>query len=142
VRKSKKAIPQAMAEMSKIVGVELSTLLEKTRTLPVDYFGDTFHVTYKPDELSFLKEKERQEAEASQAANADDDEEKPPSIDAAENTIKRLSNVLVSWDLVMNGEPFPPTFVNLTRIPYAMMGRIWAAINGDSVPNQKTGKRS
>jgi hypothetical protein len=137
VRKNKTAIPQVMAEKRTVVGIERSALVGKLRSVTVDYFGDKLNVTYKPSEMSPAKEAElaRLRKEAEEAEEGDD------AARGAEQLASRLAEVMVSWDVVEDGEPLPPTKTTLMEFPNALLVHISSAIGDDMRPNPKTGRR-
>jgi len=119
--------------MSRITGI--------VRSAEVDYFGEKLNITYKPSEMTPQRDAEfaklRKEAEES-----DEQGDFGAIATAAEQMAGRLAAILVTWDVMNNGEPMPPTKENLMAFPYALQIHIYSAINEDMRPKAKTGKRS
>jgi hypothetical protein len=124
--------------------VERSKIAAVLRSIRVDYFGEAITVTYKPDGMTPAKEAElaRLRQEAEDHRNGDGDVSIGDTLAGnAEQLAERLAELLVSWDIVEDGEPLPPTKENLMTFPNALLGHIVTAIGEDLAPKVKTFRR-
>ena len=65
-----------------------------------------------------------------------------PSLRATPNSWRNgWSELLVSWDIVEDGEPLPPTKEVLMTFPNALLGHIVTAIGEDSAPKPRSVRR-
>lgn len=123
-----------------VVGIERNALMQKLRTVTVDYFGDKLNVTYKPGEMSPAKEAELARLRREAQENEEDGDEDAAARNS-EQLAGRLAEVMVSWDVLEDGEPLPSSKANLMTFPNALLVHISSAIGDDMRPNPKTGKR-
>jgi len=117
--------------------VERSKIAAVLRSVRVDYFGETITVTYKPDFQTPAKEAElaRLKQLAEDHRNGDGD------IAKIEEGAERMADLIVSWDVVEDGEPLPPTKENLMTFPSALWAHIIAAVNEDLAPKPRSARR-
>lgn len=105
--------------------MDRSALSKKTRTIEVEYEGERVRVTYYPARITPRWEQEFNEALK--------DEWKSRAV------VEGLASVLADWDLVDNGEPFPPTEENLVQLPMDFLVAVFTRIMEDQRPNPKSG---
>jgi hypothetical protein len=123
--------------------VERSKIAAVLRSIRVDYFGEAITITYKPDGMTPAKEAElaRLRQEAEDHRNGDGEDTQATLAGNAEQLAERLAELLVSWDIVDDGEPLPPTKENLMTFPNALLGHIVTAIGEDLAPKARTSRR-
>jgi hypothetical protein len=123
--------------------IERSKISAVLRSIRVDYFGEAVTITYKPDGMTPAKEAElaRLRQEAEDHRNGDGEDTQAILAGNAEQLAERLAELLVSWDIVEDGEPLPPTKENLMTFPNALLGHIVTAIGEDLAPKVKTFRR-
>jgi hypothetical protein len=123
--------------------VERSKIEAVLRSIRVDYFGEAVTVTYRPDGMTPAKEAElaRLQREAEDHRNGDGEDMQSTLAGNAEQLAERLAELLVSWDIVEDGEPLPPTKENLMTFPNALLGHIVTAIGEDLAPKARTTRR-
>jgi hypothetical protein len=119
------------------MAVERSKIAAVLRSIRVDYFGEAITVTYKPDFMTPAKEAElaRLKQLAEENHNGDGD------IAKIEDGAARMADLIVSWDIVEDGEPLPPTKEVLMTFPSALWAHIIAAVNEDMAPKARTFRR-
>ena len=123
--------------------VERSKIESILRSIRVDYFGEAITVTYRPDGMTPAKEAElaRLRQEAEEHRNGDGEDTQATLAGNAQQLAERLSELLVSWDIVEDGKPLPPTAENLMTFPNALLGHIVTAIGEDLAPKARTTRR-
>jgi len=123
--------------------VERSKIAAVLRSIRVDYFGEAVTITYKPDGMTPAKEAElaRLRLEAEEHRNGDGEDTQAILAGNAEQLAERLAELLVSWDIVEDGEPLPPTKENLMTFPNALLGHIVTAIGEDLAPKPRSARR-
>lgn len=105
--------------------ISLADLTRKTRTVVVDFDGDTINVTYAPGRLTPGVESRLTQA----------NEDGRPASGVADE----LARLLLSWDIMGDdGAPAPITSDLLHELPTALLLRIVAAIGEDSRPNAQS----
>jgi hypothetical protein len=91
--------------------MELTTLLNKTAKLEVEYLGETTHLevrsgvltpTYKANLLLAV-------------TNVEEGKE------SKDESAQMLSDMIASWDITLDGETFPPSYENLMQLPYPLL---------------------
>lgn len=123
--------------------IERSQITAVLRSIQVDYFGEKLTITYRPDGMTPAKEAElaRLQIVANDNRNGDGEIQQVQLADNAEQLAARLAELLVSWDIVEDGKPLPPTKENLMTFPNAMLGHIVAAIGEDLAPKVRNSRR-
>lgn len=123
--------------------VERSKIEAVLRSIRMDYFGEAVTITYRPDGMTPAKEAElaRLQREAEDHRNGDGQDTQATLARNAEQLAERLAELLVSWDIVEDGEPLPPTKENLMTFPNALLGHIVTAIGEDLAPKARTSRR-
>lgn len=118
-------------------------ITQGTRTCVVEYFDEKFSVTYSPGAITPAKEAEL--AEARIAAKEAQEAGETPTDDLARNAeilAERLSEILVSWDVVEeDGTVVPTTLEELKTFPNALLMHVSIAIGEDMSPKQKRPRR-
>lgn len=138
------AEPEAVTPIEKAnkpMGIELSKLTGILRTVKVDYYGESLTVTFRPDELSPAKTAERarlrKEEEAGKYLSDTD-----IAIRDSDDLARLMSKVIVSWDMLNDGEPMAVTEDNMRVLPYALLSHIFDTMNGDMAPKARNTRRS
>jgi hypothetical protein len=95
---------------------------KETKKTVIKFGEEELNVSYKP--MAYTAELEmRMEAARS----------KPASTAAS-----ILSEILVEWDLLENGEPVPITKERLQKIPLEFLGMVFEGITKENSPNSMT----
>lgn len=117
--------------------IERSKITAVLRSIKIDYFGESLTITYRPDSMTPAKEAElaRLKQQAEESGNGDG------NIEQIEQGAANLASMIVSWDVVEDGEPIPPSKENLMTFPTALWAHIITAINDDLAPKAKTSRR-
>lgn len=123
------------------MGIERKKLAGILRTVPVDYFGEQLSVTYKPAQMTPQRSAQLAQARE-EAEEAEGDSALGAEAQAGALLAERLADALVSWDVMEDGQPLPPTKENLMTFANALLVHIAGALGEDQAPNRKTGKRS
>jgi hypothetical protein len=123
--------------------IERSKISAVLRSIQVDYFGESVIVTYRPDGMTPAKEAElaRLRQLTLDERNGDGQDQQEMLAENAELLAERLAELLVSWDVLEDGEPIPPTKENLMTFPNALLGHIVSAIGEDLAPKARTSRR-
>lgn len=109
------------------MGLELSALKGKVRTVNVTYLDDNFTVTYRPSEMTA----EAQAADKERLANGED-----------HVLADGLTRLITAWDLVEEGKPYPVTQENMRALPNPLLAAINLAVTEDVTPKPKNAGRS
>jgi hypothetical protein len=118
------------------MGIERRKLDGIVRSISVDYFGETVVVTYRPGLMT-----PQRAAELARARQQAEDDETDREASVSVELATRLSEIMVNWDVMEDGEPLLPSKENLMTFGNALLVHIATAIGQDQTPNAKTGRR-
>lgn len=122
--------------------VERSQIDAVLRTIRIDYYGNSLTVTYRPDALSPLVIAERARSRQLEADERNGDENAYETLARTlDENASDLAGVIVSWDMIENGQPLPPTKENLKTFANALIQHILSAIGEDAAPKARTVRR-
>jgi hypothetical protein len=122
--------------------IERSQVDAVLRSIKVDYYGNSLTITYRPDTWSPVKIAETARVRQLEAENRNGDENAYESLARTlDENATDLANVLVSWDMIENGEPLPPTKENLMTFANALLQHVLTAIGEDMAPKARTTRR-
>jgi hypothetical protein len=105
--------------------LELNDLLMKTADVTAVYNGFTFKLevwtekmtpSYKVRLIQLLMDSA--EAEAEQTGDSDGQPEKNRAPQIKDEHAVMLADLIKSWDVVLNGEPFAPSYDNLIKLSF------------------------
>lgn len=103
------------------MAVNLATLAEKTSKLQVKFADEVINAEYRPYKMTpkfrallIGLDKDGGIGEGNKVAVAE-----------------MLSQMLASWDVETNGEPYPPTYENLVDVPVEILGAVADAVWND-----------
>ncbi|HEY3281391.1 MAG TPA: hypothetical protein VGN26_03890 [Armatimonadota bacterium] len=118
-------------------GLQLSTIRNRTHTVPVEFEGEKFEVTYRRGILSRQYDAERRAVEKAARATEDDADR------ATEEALKAvmvydLSVILESWTVLDGAKPVPITQELLESLDFDFLGAIYSAIWDDRRPPVET----
>ena len=123
--------------------IERGKISAVLRSIQVDYFGESVIVI-----LSTGRHDARQRSGVGRLRqltlderNGDGQDQQEMLAENAELLAERLAELLVSWDVLEDGEPIPPTKENLMTFPNALLGDIVSAIGEDLAPKARTSRR-
>lgn len=85
----------------------------KTVALAVPYQEDTINLEYKPDVFT-PEYRARLDKLAKGESKADE----------RDTDAQMVADLLASWDVVAGGEPYPPIYENLLKVPIALLGAV------------------
>lgn len=98
--------------------VNLATLAEKTVKLEIKFADEVIKAEYRPYKMTptfrtvlIGLDKENGVGEKNRVA-----------------VVEMLSQMLASWDVETNGEPYPPTYDNLVEVPVEILGAVADAV--------------
>jgi len=97
--------------------MDISTILNRTAPLAIDYCGEKFTVNVFTDRLTPQRGTEltrRVEKDAEESHNF---------------TALILSELLESWDVTKDGEPYPPTYENLQGVPFTLLQHLYDKVS-------------
>lgn len=139
--KPEAAPPAPPIERATKPGMELKQFLDVMRTVKVDYYGQSLTVTFMPSELSPAKtaERARLRKESENGAYLSDTD---IAIRDSDDLARLMSKVIVSWDMLNDGEPMAVTEDNMRVLPYALLSHIFDTMNGDMAPKARNTRRS
>lgn len=92
--------------------MELSSLLNRTAPLEIDYCGEKVNVVVYTDRMT-----PKRRIELANLTVVDNEEQK-------DEQVLILAEVIKSWDVVLNGADFPPTYDNIAQLPYPLLAHI------------------
>jgi hypothetical protein len=101
-----------------------SLLTEQKKTISITYAGEQITFSFTPGKIT--PKWERKFNELIQ------DEWRSRAI------VETLSEILVDWDILDNGKPFPPTAENLQLLPLDLLSEIFTKIMESQRPNQQS----
>ena len=107
--------------------IELNQLKANTRAIIVPYFGDSVTLTYRPSVLTPNRESEIKAA-ASEGDNS--------------AMLEAISELVVEWDMLLDGKPLPHTVDVLRELPSALLTAIFQGIGEDMAPKAKNARGS
>lgn len=141
----RKAQPEAAPEAAIVpvkvfMGIELSKLTGILRTVKVDYYGESLTVTFRPDELSPAKTAERARLRK-ESENGHLPSDTEIAIRDSDDLARLMSKVIVSWDMLIDGEPMPVNEESMRVLPYALLSHIFDTMNGDMAPKARNMRR-
>ncbi len=90
--------------------MDIATLAEKRAKLVFDLDGEKVTAEYYPHKMT--------PEYRSRLTRVMDD-----ATEVDEGDARMLSDILISWDVEANGQPFPPTYDNLLRAPQTLVTR-------------------
>lgn len=93
--------------------MDLATLNAKQTSLVVEFNDEVINLQILP-----LKLTPAYRAKLQKLSRAQDKE------DARDADAELVADLVESWDVVNNGEPFPPTYENLRLVPLALLACI------------------
>ena len=120
------------------MGIELSDLLSERRWIEVEIDDNKINVAYNPNRITNRRMAELTQLQAALKRNDSEVSEE----EALYTTIKLFCDVVVEWDIMHKGEPYPIEFKALQDFPSAIMNRIWAALRNDIDTGEEEKKAS
>ncbi len=92
--------------------MELSDLLNKTASFTIEYQDEKIQVEIYTGKLT-----PQYRADLVAALTAETENRK-------DEYATMLSDLIASWDVILNGEAFPPTYESLVRLPYQLLAQM------------------
>jgi hypothetical protein len=119
----------------------LSDLNKKTRTVTVEYLGESAQVVYRPNNMTLRA----QIVAGSLTMMARGGELGGQTIGEATAAFSDLASslvdLIVSWDILSeDGDPLPVTRDTVKALPLNLTVAIFSAIMNDTAPNPKAGE--
>lgn len=121
--------------------MDLRTIADKQQSVTFDFDGESVTMVVLPHKITpEYRARLAALAKKATASEAEDAPEEKP--EEREQDAQMVSDLVRSWDIVMGGEPFPPTYENLLVTPVTVLGRvsseIMEVIKGHASPTPKT----
>lgn len=115
------------------MGISISNVLGKPRTVTKDFDGEELRVSYQAGVISPEWMAEQQAKAAAIASQGDDDSAGlAAQVFGAELIALMLSEVVVEWNLEDDGKPVPTDYATLRKLGIGVTGAIWALIQDDA----------
>lgn len=108
-----------------------------------DFDGESVTIEFPPHKIT--PEYRAQLEAMSKSSDEDEGEgEEAREVDLAQDA-KLVSELLTGWDVEWDGQPYPPTYENLMKVPVTLLGRvsveIMEVIREQSGPSKRKSRR-
>ena len=105
--------------------MELNDLLNETSPLKATYKTHEFNLNVFTEKLTPAY---KARLIALTTINEEHEGEKDAPADVKDENAQLLSDLIESWDVVLNGAPYPPTYDNFLSISYPLMAALMKQI--------------
>jgi hypothetical protein len=110
--------------------IDIVALADKRAEHKFNFGGGVVRIEYYPHKITseYMARLQKLGKVQGEAEEPEGGEDQPKSEEQKSADALMVSELLISWDVLAAGEPFPPTYENLLKAPTSLVSRVAAEI--------------